>query len=86
MTEMEAAARGALEPIAMSMTSDGYALSIQEIADGALAVRIEALEGACEDCLVPRSVMVPMIESLLNDNGIRPSRVDVAFPNESGDQ
>ena len=83
MSKVEEAARSALEPIASTMASDGYALTVSEIPSGVLDVRIEALEGACEDCLVPKSVMVPMIESLLADGGVRPTHVSVAYPTES---
>ena len=84
MSQIEEAARGALEPIASTMTNDGYALTVLEAPEGALDVRIVALEGACEDCLVPKSVMVPMIESLLADSGVSASHITVAYPVEVG--
>lgn len=83
MTELEQAALGALAPIEESLASDGYALTVTEQHGGALQVGIEALEGACADCLVPESVMIPMIERLLVGGGVSASGVTVSYPADS---
>lgn len=80
MTAREESAIEALAPIQTTMSADGYSLSVTEGEAGALAVRIEAQEGACADCLVPESVMVPMIERLLADAGVPSSGVTVFYP------
>ena len=82
MSQMEKSARDALELITTTMANDGYALTVSEAAEGTLEVRIEALEDACEECLVPKTVMEPMIESLLAEGGVTPSRLTVAYPAE----
>ncbi len=52
--------RAMLEP-------DGYAV---EFVDAPLAVRIVATEGACPECLVPESVMRPIINGMLAQSGL----------------
>lgn len=84
MTDLEEAALGALSPIESTMKADGYTLKVTESQGGDLEIRIEASEGACADCLVPESVMLPMIQRLLVSSGVTARGLKVAYPADSG--
>lgn len=86
MTDLEKVAVSALAPIESSLTSDGYALRVTELPGNELEVAIDALEGACADCLVPESVMVPMLERILTGSGVAVSGVKVRYPSDAGTQ
>jgi len=68
----------ALAGITDALRVDGYALEVAEVSD-TLSLRILALEGACEDCLVPAGVMAQTISGALR--GAYPAdRIQVAYP------
>lgn len=83
MTDLEEAALGALSPIESTMNADGYTLKATEGPGGQLEIRIEALDGACEDCLVPESVMLPMMQRMLVTNAVTVRSLKVAYPADS---
>lgn len=71
----------ALAPVASALAADGYELTAR-FEEDALAVRIAAGPAACEDCLVPKSLMARMIVSALTDAGVPAGQVDLTYPND----
>ena len=71
----------ALEPIAATLEADGYRLETLE-EDGRLRVQIAAGPDACEDCLVPKSMMQAMIVDTLARSGVAPGVIDLRYPGE----
>ncbi len=72
----------ALEPIASTLAADGYELSVEEGPDRVLDVRITATENACEECLSPPHVILPIVEDLLEQEGLTPAGVNLRYPND----
>jgi len=72
----------ALEPVSSALAADGYVLSAR-FEEDALTVRIAAGPDACEDCLIPKSLMARMIGSALADAGVAAGRVDLTYPDEA---
>jgi hypothetical protein len=70
-----------LEPVSAALAADGYELSAA-VDSGALMVRIAAGPDACEDCLVPKDMMVEMIRNVLHGSGLEPTRLEVTYPND----
>lgn len=69
----------ALGPFAEAFRADGYAIRIEAIAPSAIHLRIEALEGACEDCLVPEGIMKLMIAESL-PGPMRSAAIRIDYP------
>lgn len=72
-------AANALAPITDMLAADGYQLDIESTADAGLLLRISATAESCEECLVPRSVLEPMVVNKLGERGIE-SSVVVEYP------
>jgi hypothetical protein len=69
----------ALAGIRMALEADGYDLHA-DLADGVHVVSIEAGPGACEECLVPKELMLDMIRAAA---GLSPAEpVVLRFPGE----
>lgn len=58
-----ARAATALADLRKGLQADGYDLKVETFDDARLHVGILALDGACEDCLVPSHVMEVMIKA-----------------------
>jgi Fe-S cluster biogenesis protein NfuA len=67
----------ALDPIASALRHDGYDLQVLDASDR-LSLRIVALEGACEDCLVPEDAMVLTVCNVVD--GYAPEQVSIEYP------
>lgn len=66
-----------LASIRTSLEADGYEI---EVTDGdRVAVVISATPEACAECLVPASVMVPILEHTLKVPG---DRIDLTYPTD----
>ena len=72
--------RQALDPIGTMLSADGYRLVVNEGADTDVTVAIEATDDACEECLVPKTVFGPMIDTLLEQQGMGEVSVDLRYP------
>ena len=72
MTPSEAGVAG----LRQALESDGYRLDLEERA-GRLVASISATPDACEDCLVPKPVMLVMIEQAL---GVPQHLIDLHYP------
>lgn len=73
----------ALDPIRQGLAVDNYRLSVEDVTSERLRVRIDALEGACEECLAPRPVL-KMIVSGEIDRAYEPEEIDVDYPTSVG--
>lgn len=72
----------ALAVITAALHTDGYDLHVKQAADR-LIVSIEALEGACEECLSPPSVLASVMSTALG--GLYAAdEIDIAYPTEVG--
>ena len=69
----------ALPGIVSAMEADSYTLDIVEVGPTALSFRIDALDGACEDCLAPHSVMAGLISTSLGGR-YTTDQIQIAYP------
>jgi hypothetical protein len=70
-----------LEGFREGLVADGYDLLIDGFANGTAKLRITAGPDACEECLVPKKLMVSMLEESLRELAdVR--AVEVAYPGE----
>ena len=58
---MNAELEQVLEPFRPGFDADGFDVSIQDVADGIVAVRIVHRANACEECLIPDDMLGPML-------------------------
>ena len=72
---------GALADFAGALRADGYLLEVFEASD-TLSLRIVALDGACEECLVPPAIMAPTISAAL-DGRYPPEQIRLTYPEGS---
>jgi Fe-S cluster biogenesis protein NfuA len=77
-----AAVDEALAGIRTGLHADGYDIEVTEASTDRLALRIVALEGACEDCLSPPNVMAMIISGSL-DGAYAPEELKIAYPAEA---
>jgi hypothetical protein len=70
-----------LDPVLSALEADGYEAVISE-APGAVHIRAGA--EACAECLIPRSIMEPMLTQLLQDGGVA-ATLSVTYPDEHKD-
>jgi hypothetical protein len=56
---------GALAGLRQAFAADGYDLQVEDIADGVARIRIVAGPDACEDCLVPKTIMSGLMQTSL---------------------
>jgi hypothetical protein len=68
----------ALDGIRKGLEADGYGLEVVDVSD-TLAIRIVALDDACEDCLVSREVMALMMSGAL-DGRWAPQQIEIELP------
>lgn len=69
----------ALDPFREALRSDGYEIELASIAPGQLEFTIKALDGACEECLVPEQVMAQMIASDLPP-AVSSAKISIHYP------
>lgn len=71
----------ALTGLREGLQADGYDLVVEDHADDLLALRVVALDNACEDCLVPKDLMESVIlDALPDDLGVR--QVSLRYPTD----
>lgn len=75
LTEVEAAISG----IAAAFAADGYQLTVQD-AEPEVRITIAAVGDVCADCLVPESVLVPMLAQALDDTLAAGRPIQVRYP------
>jgi hypothetical protein len=64
-----------LASLRTSLEADGYEIDVEE--GERVAVVISATPSACAECLVPASLMVPILEHALKVPG---DRIDLTYP------
>lgn len=69
-----------LEQMRSTLAVDGYHLSVEEL-DSGFDVRITADPESCADCLVPKKVMVSMLEPIL---GVGAEEIRLSYPSDAG--
>ena len=62
-----------------SMKADSYKLDVVGVEGKFLHLQIDALDGACEDCLVPAKMMTVIISSAL-DGLYSPEQINIDYP------
>jgi hypothetical protein len=62
-----------------TLESDGYLLSSELADDGELVLTVDATEGACADCLVPKASMLRILRVAIPDDY---DRVTLRYPGE----
>jgi hypothetical protein len=56
-----------LEPFRPGFDADGFEVSIQEVVDGIVVLRVVHRRDACEECLIPDDLMGPMFTTAFRD-------------------
>lgn len=75
-----------LEPIEKTMQADGMGLSLEEGSrDGALKVELILSNESCLECLVPRSMLLKIIEKRLTESGVAYPALDLRYPDPTVD-
>lgn len=74
-----AAVAAALAEIQQTLRVDGYRLEVDGATASGLLVRIDALDGACEECLAPPDVLKMIISAGL-DGAYQPAEIDLRLP------
>jgi len=69
----------ALGVIRTGLNADGYDIEVTEATESGLKVRIVALEGACEECLSPPSVMSMILSGSLQ-GAYAPDELEISYP------
>lgn len=72
----------ALAGIIDAMRADSYQVVVVAATPDALSVSIEALDGACEDCLAPAPIMTTVLSTALAGQ-YRPDQIQIAYPAEA---
>jgi hypothetical protein len=67
-----------LRTMRAALEADGYRLDVNERGER-LEARISAGPGACEDCLVPKPVLLAMLRQAL---GVPEQAIDLHYPGE----
>lgn len=65
-----------VQSIRTSLEADGYELEVREEAER-VGIRVIATPEACEECLVPKELMLTMLEDAL---GVPGTSIDLAYP------
>lgn len=63
------------------LEASGFAIDCADH-EGRLLFTIRAMEGACEECLVPKAVFTSILSRELQAGGINVGAFDVAYPVE----
>jgi hypothetical protein len=69
----------ALEPTRQGLDAAGFDLDLAE-ADGKLRMLVRAREGACEDCLVPKSLFRRMAVDEIQEAGLQQPEIEILYP------
>jgi hypothetical protein len=72
----------AFGPVSGALEADGYRLEVSAPETDRLRVEIIAGPEACEDCLVPKSMLEKMLEAALGGAGLPNLPLDVVYPVE----
>ena len=70
-----------LEDFRAGLVADGYDLTVDDLSGGVAKLRISAGPEACAECLVPKKLMISMLEATLDELPEVP-RLELTYPNE----
>lgn len=76
--DAEQAAR-AIHATREGLAAAGYAIDVQGRGAG-LLFTVRALDGACEECLVPKPIFVDILGRELADAGLAVGQLEVIYP------
>ena len=79
------AVNAAIEGTRAGLDAAGYGIDAAD-RDGRLFLVIQAKDGACEDCRVPKPVFASIVGKELSDAGVAISDFEIVYPVEVGDQ
>jgi hypothetical protein len=68
-----------LAELRKTLELDGYLLTSELAEDGELVLTLDAVEGACPDCLVPKASMLRLLQVVIPDGY---ARVSLRYPGE----
>ena len=76
----------ALTPLRDALSNDGYDLRVA-VDERHIVMTIEARGDACEDCLVPKEVLMPMALSQISEflDGVELTDLTLIYPNSGTD-
>jgi hypothetical protein len=63
-----------------SLAASGYAIDCAEDQPGALTLTVRALDGACEECLVPKPIFSAILAQELAEGGIEVTALMLNYP------
>lgn len=66
------------EELRSTLAADGYNLQVDQ-KNGQAKVTISAADGICGDCLVPKPLMLGMLQPILD---VDPDSIELLYPNE----
>lgn len=69
----------AIQATRESLAAAGYAIDVAEDANR-LVFNVKAVDGACEECLVPKAVFVDILGRELAEAGVPAASFDVVYP------
>jgi hypothetical protein len=78
VSELEAA----LGSVSSALDADGYRLAVSAPSTDRVRVEIVAGPDACEECLIPQSMMEKMLQSALGGAGLPHLSLEVVYPTE----
>lgn len=79
-----AAVSAAIEGTRAGLDAAGFGIECDD-REGRLFLVVQAKEGACEDCLVPKPVFASIVGKELSDAGLAITDFEVVYPVEAGD-
>ncbi|HEY4888053.1 MAG TPA: hypothetical protein VIJ58_05685 [Candidatus Dormibacteraeota bacterium] len=74
------AVESALVPLSSALEADGYRMAVSAPDRDSLRVEVIAGPEACEDCLVPKTMMVEMLRAALTAAGLKDLLLDLVYP------
>lgn len=79
-----AAVSAAIEGTRVGLDAAGFGIECDD-RGGRLVLVVQAKEGACEDCLVPKPVFASIVGKELSDAGLAITDFEVEYPVETGE-
>lgn len=62
-----------------AMRADSYEVSVLDATPSRLTLSIDALDGACEDCLAPHGVLTQVVSGALAGR-YAPEQIEISYP------
>lgn len=77
---LESAVEGPIAQLRTMLEADGYGIEWRPTGPSSIALEIVAGADACEDCLVPKEVMLGIAGTMLAPTGV--SATEIVYPAE----